>query len=138
MWYEKLAHLNAFLNATSAVLLALGYRAIRFRRDTRTHAQYMIAAFITSSLFLASYLTYHYNVLHRPYPGTGAIRAVYFTVLVSHIVLAVVTVPLVLVTISLAARRRFVGHRRIARWTFPIWAYVSVTGVIVYLMLYVF
>ena len=137
MWYQNLAHLNAFLNATSAVLLALGYRAIRWRKDTRAHARYMVAAFITSSLFLASYLTYHYHVMHRPYPGTGPIRAVYFAVLISHIILAAVTVPLVLVTIWLAARRRFVGHSRIARWTFPIWAYVSVTGVIVYLMLYV-
>jgi len=136
--YENLAHLNALLNATSAVLLALGYRAIRWRKDTRVHARYMVAAFITSTLFLISYLTYHYHALHRPYPGTGTMRVVYFAVLISHIVLAAVTLPLVLATLWLAVRRRFVGHARLARWTFPIWSYVSVTGVVVYLMLYVF
>jgi uncharacterized membrane protein YozB (DUF420 family) len=133
MWYESLAHVNAALNATSAVLLVLGYRAIR-RGAVPVHARFMVAAFITSTLFLASYLTYHYLAGHRTY--AGSMRPVYLAILGSHIILATVTVPLAATTLVLAALGRFERHRRVARWTFPIWIYVSVTGVVVYLMLY--
>jgi uncharacterized membrane protein YozB (DUF420 family) len=133
MWYESLAHLNALLNATSAVLLALGYRAVR-RQAIAVHARFMVAAFVTSTLFLASYVTYHILAGSKTY--TGPLRAVYLPILLSHIVLAAATVPLAALTLALAALGRFERHRRIARWTFPIWIYVSVTGVAVYAMLY--
>jgi len=135
MWYERLPHLNAFLNATSFVLLVCGYAAIR-RKDQRTHARFMLAAFATSTFFLASYVTYHLNVLSKHYKGTGFLGDVYVTILVSHIILAAVILPLALVTLFFAWRKRFDRHRRVARWTFPIWVYVSVTGVVVYVMLY--
>jgi uncharacterized membrane protein YozB (DUF420 family) len=96
----------------------------------------MIAAFVTSSVFLASYLVYHANIGSRPFQGQGAARVVYFVILVTHIILAAAVVPLALVTLTRALGGRFDAHRRIARWTFPIWVYVSVTGVIVYVMLY--
>jgi uncharacterized membrane protein YozB (DUF420 family) len=97
----------------------------------------MLSAFFTSTLFLISYLTYHFLVLHKPYTGEGWIRTVYFLILVSHIILAAAILPLVLVTLYFALRERYDRHRRIARVTFPVWVYVSVTGVVVYLMLYV-
>ena len=137
MWYEALPHVNAVLNTTCFVLLCCGYVAIR-KGDRNQHARFMVSAFLTSTLFLISYLTYHSLVLHKPYTGEGWIRTVYLLILVSHIVLAAVILPLVLVTIYYALRQRFDRHRRIARWTFPMWVYVSVTGVVVYLMLYVF
>jgi putative membrane protein len=127
--------LNAFLNATATVLLVAGYRAIR-RRDVETHRAFMVAALVTSALFLASYLVYHYNVGSRPYAGTGPLRAFYFFVLLTHVVLAVVNLPMVMATIARALRGQFDRHRAIARWTLPLWLYVSVTGVVVYLMLY--
>lgn len=136
MWYERLPHLNAFLNALSFVLLTLGYAAIR-RKDAALHARLMLSAFATSVVFLASYIVYHLNVLHRPFGGTGWLRAVYLTILFSHIVLAALVPPLASVTLYFALRGRFARHRRIARWTFPIWVYVSITGVVVYLFLYV-
>ncbi|MFB3854392.1 MAG: DUF420 domain-containing protein [Vicinamibacterales bacterium] len=127
--------LNATLNAAAFVLLAAGYLAItRRRRDL--HRGAMIAAVITSGLFLTSYVVYHANAGSRPFTGAGAIRAIYFTILITHVVLAAGMVPLVLLTLVRAARGRFADHRRIARWTLPIWLYVSVTGVPIYLMLY--
>jgi len=113
----------------------IGYRLIR-RGRIEQHRPAMIAAFATSSLFLISYLVYHANVGARPFPGQGAIRQVYFAILISHIVLAATVPPLAIITLTRALRERFDRHRKIARWTLPIWLYVSVTGVIVYAMLY--
>jgi uncharacterized membrane protein YozB (DUF420 family) len=127
--------LNAALNAASAVLLLVAYRAIR-RLDIDTHRRWMLAAATTSALFLVSYLAYHARVGSVRFAGTGAARSVYFAILGSHTFLAIVVLPLVLRTLYLGLKRRDDRHRRIARWTFPIWLYVSVTGVIVYLMLY--
>jgi uncharacterized membrane protein YozB (DUF420 family) len=127
--------LNAALNAASAVLLLVAYRAIR-RLDVETHRRWMLAAATTSALFLVSYLAYHARVGSVRFAGTGAARSVYFAILGSHTFLAIVVLPLVLRTLYLGLKRRDDRHRRIARWTFPIWLYVSVTGVIVYLMLY--
>src|SRR5262245_40552425 len=132
---HDLPALNATLNATSAILLALGYYFIR-RREIHKHRACMIAAFIVSTLFLVSYLTYHYQVGSVRFPGTGWLRTVYLSILASHTVLAALVPPLAIVTLSRALRQRFDRHRRVARWTLPIWAYVSVTGVIVYVMLY--
>jgi putative membrane protein len=126
---------NAVLNATSAVLLASGYRYIR-RRHVTAHQRCMIAACVTSTLFLVSYLIYHYNVGSMPFRGQGWVRPVYFTLLISHTILAAAIVPLVLVTLFRAWKANFVKHARIAKWTLPIWLYVSVTGVIIYCMLY--
>jgi len=130
-----LPHLNAFLNSTSAVLLVSGYRFIRLGR-IRAHRNCQIAAVISSTVFLASYLTYHYFHGASRFLGQGLARPLYFSILISHTILAVVIVPLVFVTLFRAARADFQRHRRIARWTLPLWLYVSVTGVIVYLMLY--
>jgi putative membrane protein len=126
---------NAVLNATSAVLLASGYRFIR-RRQIRAHIRCMLAACATSTLFLLSYLTYHYHVGSMPFQGQGWVRLLYFTILISHTILAVVIVPLVLITLFRAWKADFIKHVRIARWTLPIWFYVSLTGVIIYAMLY--
>jgi putative membrane protein len=126
---------NAALNATSAVLLASGYRFIR-RRQIHAHIRCMLAACATSALFLLSYLTYHYHVGSMPFQGQGWVRLLYFTILVSHTILAVVIVPLVLITLFRAWKADFIKHVRIARWTLPIWFYVSLTGVIIYTMLY--
>jgi uncharacterized membrane protein YozB (DUF420 family) len=127
--------LNATLNATAAVLLSIGYVLIRTGR-IESHRRVMLAAFTTSVLFLTSYLVYHANVGSKHFPGHGAIRTVYLSILLTHTVLAVVIVPLVLVTLSRALSARFDRHRAIARYTLPLWMYVSVTGVIVYWMLY--
>jgi len=132
---SDLPTLNAALNATSAVLLAVGWVLIR-RGHRSAHRATMLAALSCSALFLGSYLTYHAQVGSVRFTGQGAIRTVYFTVLLSHTVLAMVIVPLVLVTATRALRGRFPAHRAIARVTLPLWAYVSVTGVIVYWMLY--
>lgn len=126
---------NATLNAISTVFLLTGYVLIRQRRIAQ-HRFCMIAAFTTSALFLVSYLVYHANVGSVPFKGQGPIRAVYFTILITHIILAAAIVPLVLLTLTRGLRKQFVKHRAIARWTFPLWLYVSITGVIVYLMLY--
>jgi len=126
---------NAALNATSAVLLASGYGFIR-RRQIAAHKRCMLAACVTSALFPLSYLTYHYNVGSMPFRGQGGVRLLYFTILISHTILAVVIVPLALVTLFRAWKADFRKHVRIARWTLPIWFYVSVTGVIIYVMLY--
>lgn len=129
------AGLNASLNGLSAVLLACGYVAIR-RGNMKVHKGFMIAAFSVSTAFLASYLVYHYRVGHVPFAGQGWIRPVYFTLLISHSILAAVIVPMILVTLRRAWLAKFDRHRIIARWTLPLWFYVSVTGVIVYLLLY--
>jgi putative membrane protein len=127
--------LNAALNATSSVLLVIGYVLVR-RRRLRAHRAVMLSAFGASVLFLVSYLVYHANAGSRPFPGQGPFRVVYFFVLITHVVLAALIVPMALVTLSRALRERFDRHAAIARWTLPIWLYVSVTGVIVYVMLY--
>src|ERR1700751_5400924 len=129
------AALNACLNGASAVLLAGGYVAIR-RGKMVVHKRFMISAFVMSSIFLASYLVYHYRVGHVAFQGQGWIRPVYFTLLLTHTVLAAVIVPLIIVTLRRAWLERFDKHRVIARWTLPLWFYVSVTGVIIYFMVY--
>lgn len=129
------------LNATAAFLLAAGYRAIR-RRDIAAHRQRMLAASAVSVLFLVCYCVYHATMQartgsgHARFSGTGPIRAVYLGILLSHVVLAAVNLPMVVVTLHCAWRCRFEQHARLARWTLPVWVYVSVTGVMVYLMLY--
>ncbi len=128
---------NAVLNSASALLLVAGYLFIRSKK-VLAHKLCMLSAFTTSTLFLISYLSYHYQVGSVPFKGQGWIRTVYFTVLISHTILAVTIVPLVLVTLTRALKGSFDRHKRIARWTLPIWLYVSVTGVIVYWMLYGF
>jgi uncharacterized membrane protein YozB (DUF420 family) len=125
--------LSAALNAAAAVLLACGYRAIR-RGDRETHKRFMVGALAASTLFLANYLVYHARVGSVPYDGPG--RPLYLVLLVSHVVLAAAIVPLVALTVVRAARGQFERHRRIARWTLPVWMYVSVTGVVIYLVLY--
>ena len=129
------AALNASLNGVSAVLLACGYVAIRAGKIA-VHKAFMISAFAVSSVFLLSYLLYHYRVGHVAFHGQGWIRPVYFALLLTHTVLAVVIVPMILITLRRAWLAKFDRHRVIARWTLPLWFYVSVTGVIVYLMVY--
>ena len=129
------AALNASLNGISGILLAGGYAAIRAgKRDV--HKYFMISAFGVSTVFLISYLVYHYRVGHVVFQGQGWIRPVYLALLLSHTVLAIVIVPLILITLRRAWLEKFDKHRLIARWTLPLWFYVCVTGVIVYLMLY--
>jgi putative membrane protein len=132
---SDLPALNASLNATAGVLLAIGYWLIRHGR-IRQHRAVMIAACVTSTLFLTSYVIYHAQAGSKRFEGTGWTRPLYFTILVTHVTLAAAVLPLAVVTLTRGLRARYDLHRRIARWTFPIWMYVSVTGVIVYLMLY--
>ena len=135
MTVTDLPALNAFLNASSALLLATGYVLIRRgRRDA--HKRVMLAALASSALFLTSYLVYHAQVGSVRFRGQGAVRTVYFTILLTHTILAVAIVPLVATTLVPALRGRFDRHRRLARITLPLWAYVSVTGVVIYWMLY--
>jgi uncharacterized membrane protein YozB (DUF420 family) len=133
--YRDLPTLNAVLNATSAVLLLAGWWLIRHGRRV-AHRRAMLAALATSTLFLVSYLAYHFEVGSVRFTGQGPIRTVYFAILVSHTVLAVAIVPLVLVTLARALRGRFEAHRSLARITLPLWLWVSVSGVVVYWMLY--
>ena len=135
MGIQDLPAVNASLNGLSAVLLSSGYLFIRSGRQ-RAHERCMLAALATSTVFLVCYVVYHANVGSRPFGGPGPVRLVYFTILVTHVVLAALVVPLALVTASRGLRRRLDAHVRIARWTLPIWLYVSVTGVVIYLMLY--
>lgn len=130
-----LPHVNALLNATSAGFLLLGYRFIRTGR-VNAHRNCQVSAVVTSTIFLASYLTYHYFHGATRFAAQGIARPIYFSILISHTILAVVIVPLILVTLYRAAHGEFTRHRAIARWTLPLWLYVSVTGVVVYLMLY--
>ena len=129
------AALNATLNGISAILLAAGYAAIQTGKR-EAHKRLMLSAFFVSFAFLVSYLIYHYRVGHVVFQGQGWIRRVYFALLISHTVLAVVIVPLILITIRRAWMERFDKHKIIAKWTLPLWLYVSVTGVIVYVMVY--
>jgi uncharacterized membrane protein YozB (DUF420 family) len=135
--YSIFPKINATLNGLSAVLLVTG-RALIARRKIAAHRAVMLIAFATSSLFLACYLYYHWpghgGIIY--FRGTGWVRALYFTILTTHTILAIVIVPMVLITLTRGLREQFERHRAIARWTFPIWLYVSVTGVIVYLMLF--
>jgi len=130
-----LASVDATLNAASAVFLTLGFFFIR-HRNIRAHKACMLFAFATSTIFLICYLTYHYFHGTTHFLGQGAVRSFYFALLGTHTVLAAVIVPLALTTLYRALRRRFPQHKRIARWTLPLWLYVSVTGVVVYFMLY--
>ena len=135
MGIADLPTINATLNAASGILLAFAYRAIR-RHEVERHRRLMLSAAAVSTAFLCCYVVYHARVGSVRFLGQGAARAVYFTVLISHTILAASIVPLVLRTLYLGLKRLDDRHRRIARWTFPLWLYVSVTGVIVYLMLY--
>lgn len=132
---HDLPAINATLNATSAVLLICGYVAIR-RKRIAVHRGFMLAALVTSTLFLTCYVIYHANTGSKSFTGQGWVRPVYFAMLISHIILAAALLPLVLVTVIRALRERFDAHRRLARWTWPIWMYVSVTGVLIYVALY--
>ncbi len=132
---SELPALNASLNGVATFFLVAGYVLIR-RRRIAAHRASMMAAVAASALFLISYVIYHAYAGSRPFTGTGPIRAVYFFILLTHIVLAAAIVPMVLITLSRALRERFDRHAAIARWTLPVWLYVSVTGVVIYLMLY--
>jgi uncharacterized membrane protein YozB (DUF420 family) len=131
----QLPHLNAALNLLSAAFLISGFFFIR-SKNIKAHRVFMTGAVASSTLFLISYVIYHYQVGSVPFKGQGWIRPLYFTILLTHTILAAAVVPLVLITLIRALRERFDAHRRIARWTFPIWLYVSLTGVVVYWMLY--
>jgi putative membrane protein len=133
--YSVLPHFNAFLNASTFVLLATGFFFIR-RKRTIAHRNCQIAALSASVLFLVSYIVYHAHHGVTRFAGQGIARPVYFTILGTHTFLAAVIIPFVVVTVRRAKRRDFLRHRAIARWTLPLWLYVSITGVIVYLMLY--
>ncbi len=133
--YAELPTVNAALNGTSALLLLAGYSRIR-RRDRTGHRAFMIAALVTSILFLLSYLTFHAHAGSVRYQRQGWSRTLYLSILASHSLLAAVIVPMVIITLHRALKGKFDRHRQVARWTFPIWLYVSVTGVIVYLMLF--
>src|SRR5678816_2984482 len=134
-YISYLPHLNACLNGTSAILLFSGYSFIK-ARNVVAHRACQVSALVVSLLFLASYLTYHYHHGATRFQGAGIVRPIYFTILTSHTILAIVIVPLVVLTFYRAFRGDFLRHRRIARITLPLWLYVSVTGLIVYLMLY--
>ncbi|MFN7915823.1 MAG: DUF420 domain-containing protein [Vicinamibacterales bacterium] len=135
MSVHDLPAVNATLNAISGILLLIGYTQIKAgRRDQ--HKKWMIAAFVSSALFLVCYLVYHAQVGSVPFTRQGFVRPLYFTILITHVVLAAGVVPMILITMSRGLKGRFLQHRRIARWTFPIWMYVSVTGVLVYVLLY--
>lgn len=132
---SDLPTVNAFLNASSAVFLFVGWRFIK-RGNREAHKRCMISAMSVSVLFLISYLFYHYHHGATTFTAQGWIRPVYFTILTSHTILAMVVVPLAIITLLRGLRGRYDRHKKIARWTFPIWAYVSATGVLVYLILY--
>jgi uncharacterized membrane protein YozB (DUF420 family) len=135
MGITVLPTLNAILNGTAAVLLACGYAMIR-RRRISAHRACMLCAFAASVLFLISYTVYHAQAGSHPFPGHGLARPVYFSILISHVLLAALILPLAIVTLTRALRAHYARHRQIARWTFPLWLYVSVTGVVIYVMLY--
>ena len=135
MTLSDLPALNATLNGSAAILLLIGYRFIR-RGEIQRHRATMLSACAVSTAFLTSYVIYHANIGSKPFTGQGPIRTIYFAILLTHVVLAATVLPLALITVIRGLRGRFDRHRAIARWTFPIWLYVSVTGVVVYLMLY--
>jgi uncharacterized membrane protein YozB (DUF420 family) len=132
---HDLPAVNASLNALSGVLLATGYVLMR-RRRIEAHRTFMLAAFASSVVFLICYVVYHAQVGSVPFPRQGFVRPLYFTILITHVVLAALVPPLAIVTLTRGLKGRYPQHRRIARWTFPIWMYVSVTGVLVYVLLY--
>lgn len=135
MQISDLPALNATLNALSAIFLTTGYVLIR-RGRRKLHERCMLAALTTSALFLVSYVVYHVNTGSRPFPGQGVVRVVYFAILITHVTLAVAILPLALTTAARGLTAQYDRHVRIARWTLPLWLYVSVTGVVIYLMLY--
>ena len=135
MTVHTLPAINATLNAISGVLLVIGYALMRAKR-IELHRRVMIAAFVTSSLFLICYLTYHAQVGSVRFTREGFVRPLYFTILITHVTLAAAVLPLAIVTLTRGLKGRYPRHRAIARWTFPIWLYVSVTGVLVYVLLY--
>jgi uncharacterized membrane protein YozB (DUF420 family) len=135
MTVYDLPTLNASLNALATLLLVAGWYFVR-REDVAKHRACMVGALAASAAFLTSYVIYHYHAGSRPFTGTGPVRVVYFAILITHVILAAAIVPLVLMTVARALRGQFERHRAIARWTLPLWLYVSVTGVIVYWMLY--
>ena len=135
MTFADLPAINAGLNSTSALLLTAGYVFIK-RGNKLAHRNCMIAAFVTSTIFLVCYLVYHYSAGRTTFKGEGWIRPVYFTILLTHTILAVAIVPLILMTFHRAVKERYELHKRIARWTWPLWMYVSVTGVVIYVLLY--
>jgi len=135
MQISDLPALNATLNGLAAIFLTVGYLQIR-RGHRELHKRCMLAALTTSALFLVSYVVYHLNTGSRPFAGQGAIRVMYFTILITHVILAAAILPLALVTAARGLKGQYGRHVRIARWTLPIWLYVSVTGVVIYLMLY--
>ena len=134
---SDLPALNATLNAIATVFLLTGYVLIR-RGHRQAHKRCMLGALVTSALFLTSYVIYHLNAGSRPFPGQGAVRVVYFAILLTHVPLAAAILPLALITTTRGLRAQYDRHVRIARWTLPLWLYVSVTGVVIYLMLYQF
>lgn len=133
-WVANLPALNAMLNSVSTVLILAGFLAIKQRKFV-AHMKFMLTAFITSSLFLISYLVYHNFVGHTTFPGEGIIRPIYFSILISHIILSAFVVPLVLTSYYFAFSGKFQTHRKVSKWTFPIWLYVSVTGVVIFFIL---
>lgn len=137
MSISDLPLLNAILNATSAILLLVGHRFIK-KGNRNLHKKFMLCALGTSTLFLISYLGYHYVHGSQHFQGEGIVRPVYFLILGTHTLLAAAIVPMVIITLTRALNGSYERHRRIARWTYPIWLYVSITGVIIYLMLYQF
>ena len=132
---SDLPALNATLNGISATFLFVGYLLIRQGRYT-LHKRCMLGALFSSTLFLISYVIYHANVGSRPFTGTGPVRLLYFAILITHVILAAAILPLALVTTARGLREQYIRHVKVARWTLPLWLYVSVTGVIIYLMLY--
>ncbi len=135
MEISDLPAVNATLNGLAAIFLTTGYVLIR-RGRRELHKRCMLAALTTSALFLVSYVVYHLNIGSRPFPGQGVIRVVYFAILVTHVLLAIVILPLALTTAARGLTAQYDRHVRLARWTLPLWLYVSVTGVVIYLMLY--
>jgi putative membrane protein len=133
-WVAQLPALNALLNSASTIFILAGFVAIK-RKNYTAHMKYMLTAFVTSALFLISYLIYHNFVGHTPFPGEGFIRPVYFFILITHIVLSAFVVPLVLTSYYFAFSGKFSTHRKVSKWTFPIWLYVSVTGVMIFFIL---
>lgn len=133
-WIKNLSAVNAGLNSLSTVFLLLAFREIK-RKNFQRHMRFNLAAFVTSSLFLVSYIVYHHFVGDTKFMGEGFIRPVYFFILISHIVLSIFVVPLVLTSFYFSLSGKFKTHKKVSRWTFPIWLYVSVTGVVVFFML---
>jgi putative membrane protein len=135
MSFSDLPTLNAILNSTSAILLLIGHRFMK-QGNITAHKRAMIGVFVVSAMFLTSYLVYHYGHGSQPFKGEGIVRPIYFAILISHTILATAIVPLAIITLVRGLKGRYESHKRIARWTYPIWLYVSATGVIIYLMLY--